>query len=209
MDYSPPGSSLQGISQTRILEWVAISFSPSPGDLSNPGIKAVSPALQADSLSSEPPGKVCFTLSSHSTLAPEVRCDETMGGLSRLSVQDQVGPASHGHLFPLWFSQIQCHAVTQRERDQSLGSAGAGGRQSWETHQPLGQTSLRPTFCASHHTCAPHKCSPSSHSPSSGLSRPSKGLSSPDKTSGSGHPMCSLNQSLRRAGVCPCIHPFF
>ena len=66
------------------------------------GIKAVSPALQADSLSSEPPGKVCFTLSSHPTLAPEVRCDETMGGLSRLSVQDQVGPASHGHLFPCY-----------------------------------------------------------------------------------------------------------
>ena len=42
-----------------------------------------------------------FTLSSHSTLAPEVRCDETMGGLSRLSVQDQVAPASHGHLSPV------------------------------------------------------------------------------------------------------------
>ena len=27
MDYSPPGSSVPGISQARILEWVAISFS--------------------------------------------------------------------------------------------------------------------------------------------------------------------------------------
>ena len=27
MDYSPPGSSVRGISQARILEWVAISFS--------------------------------------------------------------------------------------------------------------------------------------------------------------------------------------
>ena len=27
MDYSPPGSSVHGITQTRILEWVAISFS--------------------------------------------------------------------------------------------------------------------------------------------------------------------------------------
>ena len=27
MDYSPPGSSVHGISQARILEWVAISFS--------------------------------------------------------------------------------------------------------------------------------------------------------------------------------------
>ena len=29
----------------------------SPGDLPNPGVKPESPALQADSLSSEPPGK--------------------------------------------------------------------------------------------------------------------------------------------------------
>ena len=29
----------------------------SPGDLSNPGVKPESPALQADSLPSEPPGK--------------------------------------------------------------------------------------------------------------------------------------------------------
>ena len=31
---------------------------PSPGDLPNPGIELRSPAMQADSLSSEPPGKV-------------------------------------------------------------------------------------------------------------------------------------------------------
>ena len=30
---------------------------PSPGDLPNPGIKPGSPALQADSLPTEPPGK--------------------------------------------------------------------------------------------------------------------------------------------------------
>ena len=43
-----------GILQARILEWVAISF---PRDLPDPGIKPGSPALQADSLPSEPPGK--------------------------------------------------------------------------------------------------------------------------------------------------------
>jgi len=47
MDYSLPGSSVHGISQARILEWVAIS---SPGYLPNPGIEAMSPALQADPL---------------------------------------------------------------------------------------------------------------------------------------------------------------
>ena len=37
--------------------WSGLPF-PSPGDLPNPGIKPVSPALQADALSSEPPGKL-------------------------------------------------------------------------------------------------------------------------------------------------------
>ena len=36
--------------------WSGLPF-PSPGDLPNPGIKPRSPALQADALSSEPPGK--------------------------------------------------------------------------------------------------------------------------------------------------------
>ena len=38
------------LSQARILEWVAISFSRG-SSLPNPGIKPVSPALQTDSLS--------------------------------------------------------------------------------------------------------------------------------------------------------------
>ena len=41
---SPPGFSVHGISQARILEWVAISFSRGPPD---PGIEPGSPALQA------------------------------------------------------------------------------------------------------------------------------------------------------------------
>ena len=96
MECSPPGFSVHGILQARILEWVAIAFSsgirvgpkssdrcyhkkrghtesprvavwrlgqrlewvaiPLPGDLPNSAIKPRSPALQADSLPSEPPG---------------------------------------------------------------------------------------------------------------------------------------------------------
>ena len=48
MDCSPPGSSVHGILQARIPEWVAIPFS-SLGDLPDPGIEPRSPALQADS----------------------------------------------------------------------------------------------------------------------------------------------------------------
>ena len=43
MDCNPPGSSVHGIFQTKKLEWVFIS---SPGNLSDPGIKPISPALQ-------------------------------------------------------------------------------------------------------------------------------------------------------------------
>ena len=53
-DYSPPGPSVHGILQARIMEWVAISFSR---DLPNPGIEPGSPALQTDALLSELLGK--------------------------------------------------------------------------------------------------------------------------------------------------------
>ena len=36
--------------------WCGLPF-PSPGDLPDPGIEPRSPALQADALTSEPPGK--------------------------------------------------------------------------------------------------------------------------------------------------------
>ena len=55
MDCSPQDSSVHGISQARILEWVAISFSR---DLPDPGIKPaslVSPPLAARFFTTEPP----------------------------------------------------------------------------------------------------------------------------------------------------------
>ena len=41
---------------------------PSPGDLPNPGIEPQSPALQADSLLSEPPGKLLLLTVSKSLI---------------------------------------------------------------------------------------------------------------------------------------------
>ena len=38
MDCSPPGSSIHGIFQARVLEWVAISFSRGSSRRSNPGL---------------------------------------------------------------------------------------------------------------------------------------------------------------------------
>ena len=53
MDCSLPGSSINGIFQARILEWVAISFSRG---YSQPRDHPWSPALPANALPSEPPG---------------------------------------------------------------------------------------------------------------------------------------------------------
>ena len=49
-DCGPPGSSVHGILQARILEWVAIPISRGS---SQPGIKPGFPALQADPLPTE------------------------------------------------------------------------------------------------------------------------------------------------------------
>ena len=55
--------SVLGILQARILKWVA----PFPGDLPNPGIELGSPALQEDSLRSEPPGKYMILMIIYAT----------------------------------------------------------------------------------------------------------------------------------------------
>ena len=60
MNCSLPCSSVRGILQTRILEWVAIFFSRRS---SQPRDRTLSPALQADALPSEPPGKLIHSQS--------------------------------------------------------------------------------------------------------------------------------------------------
>ena len=61
MDCSPPGSSVHGISQARILQWVAISSfreSSRPRDQSR--VSCISPHWQANSLPLAPPGKSIY-----------------------------------------------------------------------------------------------------------------------------------------------------
>ena len=62
--------SVHGILQARILEWVAIP----PGHLPNPGIKPRSPALQVDSLPSEPPTGGCQIPINHFSVVFHVLC---------------------------------------------------------------------------------------------------------------------------------------
>ena len=59
MDCHPSDSSVHGLLQARILEWVAIPFSRGS---SQPRDGTQSPALQVDSLSSEPQAKPKATM---------------------------------------------------------------------------------------------------------------------------------------------------
>ena len=59
MDCSPPGSSLHGILQAKMLEYVAM---PSSRGSSTPGIEPRFPALRADSLPSEPLGEYIWCI---------------------------------------------------------------------------------------------------------------------------------------------------
>ena len=57
---SPPISSIHGIFEARVMEWLLF---PSLGDLPHPGIKAMSPeafALAVRFFTTEPPGKPCL-----------------------------------------------------------------------------------------------------------------------------------------------------
>ena len=59
MDHILPGSSVMEFSRQEY--WSALPFL-SPGDLPDAGIEPGSPALQADALPSEPPGKWLSTV---------------------------------------------------------------------------------------------------------------------------------------------------
>ena len=59
LDCSPPGSSVHGISQARILEKIAISSSK---DLPAPGLEPAAPALADELFTPEPCGKHTATL---------------------------------------------------------------------------------------------------------------------------------------------------
>ena len=54
MNYGPPASSVHGVFQARILEWLPF---PSPGDFPYPGVEPMSPTLVGKFFTTEPPGK--------------------------------------------------------------------------------------------------------------------------------------------------------
>ena len=68
--------------------WSGYPFPP-PGDLPDPGIKLTSPAVQADSLPSEPPGSLTLpgllsrtAPGSHCSAVQDPRCKKGVAGLT-------------------------------------------------------------------------------------------------------------------------------
>ena len=85
MDCSPPGSSVHGISQTGILEWVAML---SLGDFPHPGIKPRSPTFQADSWLTKHYPPCC----SSNSLLPQDLCT-----CHSLCLKPALPPGTHPH----------------------------------------------------------------------------------------------------------------
>ena len=118
MDCSPPGSSVHRIFHEKILSreahWNGLPF-PSPGDLPKVGIKPRSPALQADSLLSEPQrrNEICKAsalvgAASIASDSAEQRVDCTLpsyvrdlGILGVWYLRSSWNPESPAHLSPL------------------------------------------------------------------------------------------------------------
>ena len=93
MDCSLPGSSIYGISQARILEWMPF---PSPGDIPNPGMEPTSPELAGGFFTTEPPEKqMPYLPPSKSSYHQDVLDErETLGSLLPLL---QIGRPSPTH----------------------------------------------------------------------------------------------------------------
>ena len=100
MGCSLPGSSVQGISQTRIQEWVAISFSRGS---SLPGIQPASPSLAGRLFTAEPPGKP------HAPKSPEFR-----GEANKVKADLQLIYSKRGGITHLLLEVFQkCHSIWQ------------------------------------------------------------------------------------------------
>ena len=63
MDRSPPGYSVHGISQARILDWVVISSSRGSSRPRDQTDSLLSPELAGRFLTAKPPGKPCIMVS--------------------------------------------------------------------------------------------------------------------------------------------------
>ena len=107
MDCSPPGSSVRGIFQARILEWVAISYSTgSSWPRDGTCISCASPVLQVNFSLLAPPGKPGFT---HTTflIRQKNQNEELIGDYQGLGMVFSVFMASLIMIAQIW-KQSKC-----------------------------------------------------------------------------------------------------
>ena len=99
VDYSPPGSSVHGILQERIVEWIPSPFSRGSSQLRD---RIPSPASQVDSLPSEPPEKSPIIYEQKSNDLPVL----LTASFHLLIQRDQVLTSSEHFPFPCHFSML-------------------------------------------------------------------------------------------------------
>ena len=127
MDCSPLGSSVHGISQTRTLEWVAISFSRGSSSLRN-GIHVLFPALQVD-----------FSPLSHQGSPKTYDIYDTMCGIQKLKqTSDYNLEEGYGNL-------LQYSYLENPHGQRSLASYSPWGHNEWDTPERLSIAHSRET----------------------------------------------------------------
>ena len=89
-DPKDAGSPVHGLLQARIVGWVAIPFSRGA---SGPGTKTGSPALQVDSLPSEPPGSLVLYVSCYLSIKRTQGCQDLRQGMPLTRPQGPVLPS--------------------------------------------------------------------------------------------------------------------
>ena len=94
MDWSPPGSSLLGILQARILEWVTISFFKGS---SRPRDQTWVSCIADRYFTAEPPGKPCQSVSSVAQSSPTL-CDPTDCSTPSLPIHHQLPEFTQTHV---------------------------------------------------------------------------------------------------------------
>ena len=146
-DCSLPGSSVHGISQARILEWVAFFFSRGS---SWPRIQTRSPALQADSLPSEAPGSPSWAqiVLLYPVVLYPVLEQGCRGKTTAININvEWVQKSPHNHLVMRSWEVIGCQWVKSQEFFE-IGSQGNLRRQ-WKNTALETQEVLVPPVSAS------------------------------------------------------------
>ena len=135
MDCSLPGSSVHGILQARILEWIGC---PPPKESSHPGVKPLFQLLQCRQiLTAEPPGKLW-------PVSPKVKVKVTQSCLTLCKVRKIAFPFSRGSSQPRDWTQVSRIAGKILYQLSHKGNPGIlewvaypfSSRSSWSRDQP-------------------------------------------------------------------------